>query len=165
MWSIVDLPYCVSFRCTAKWFGDMYIFIFILLVQIFHQLDALSVSSDSSFLAPHPKSVSLPDHSNLPRPSSSLPSKRKPFSNIAANATLLSFHTLHHESAPLNFTLKQMYSARYWHLVGLKTWCVKVKTSFKKLLMLNTTSNQNTRSLKQGPYSFKLNQHFSVSSD
>ena len=93
MWSIVDLPYCVSFRCTAKWFGDMSIFIFILLVQIFHQLDALSVSSDSSFLAPHPKSVSLPDHSNLPRPSSSLPSKRKPFSNIAANATLLSFHS------------------------------------------------------------------------
>ena len=25
-WSIVDLQYCISFRCTAKWFSYIYIF-------------------------------------------------------------------------------------------------------------------------------------------
>ena len=42
-------------------------------------------------LGTSPNSFSLPDHPNLPRPSSSLPSKRKSFSNIGANANLALF--------------------------------------------------------------------------
>ena len=119
-------------------------------------LAGCSLSSGSSFLAPHPNSFSLPDHPNPPRSSSSLPSKRKPFSNTAANANLTFFS----HSAP-SICTTQFYTETdvlsmvltSSRLSKLDAW--RWRRLFKNcFLMFNTTSNQNASSLRQGLYSF-----------
>ena len=48
-WSIVDLQYCISFRCTAKWFSYTYIYIYIYISPPFSFSDSLTIKAIVDF--------------------------------------------------------------------------------------------------------------------